>query len=270
MSTTVTLVIHGTFASEATWWRLGSRDHDSFADRLERELSRRGLTDTVWKPVLAEHFDYSSFSWSGQNRHGDRVAGARRLSSNLNELARRAVATPSEPMTVNFVAHSHGGNVVLEALRHLKPNVRVGRVVLLGTPLITTRPAFRAMSFIFSACLVTVFVGILTYIPVGLFIRGRSLSDFVSTEWWTVPMLILSPVIYAWMFWLLGSLTDVVWRITCRVGEPLAWLRGKARWLVYGPSPRKLAAILRGGPVLLLTTHNDEADILLQVGSAPG
>ena len=79
------------------------------------------------------------------------MAGARRLSSSLNELARQLLATPNEPVTVNFVAHSHGGNVVLEALRRLKPNVCVGRIAFLGTPLITARPAFRAASFVFSA-----------------------------------------------------------------------------------------------------------------------
>ena len=30
----------------------------SFADRLERELSRRGVSGTVWKPALDKGFDY--------------------------------------------------------------------------------------------------------------------------------------------------------------------------------------------------------------------
>jgi hypothetical protein len=39
---------------------------------------------------------------------------------------------------------------------------------------------------------------------------------------------------------------------------------------VYGPSPSKLKSIIRERSILLLTTRNDEADVLLQVGSAPG
>ena len=136
MNRAVTLVVHGTYAAQAKWWRLGTNGEATFADRLEDELSRRGLSGTVWKPALAEGLDYSSFAWSGRNRHRHRIRGASGLSSSLNELAQRVAATPSEPLTVNFVAHSHGGNVVLEALRHLRPNVRVGRIALLGTPLV--------------------------------------------------------------------------------------------------------------------------------------
>ena len=117
MNKTVTLVIHGTFAGQATWWRLGGEGHATFADRLEGQLSRRGLSGTVWKPALVEDLDYPSFSWSGLNRHRERMRGARRLCSSLNELAQRVRATASAPLTVNVVAHSHGGNVVLEAIR---------------------------------------------------------------------------------------------------------------------------------------------------------
>jgi hypothetical protein len=84
-------------------------------------------------------------------------------------------------------------------------------------------------------------------------------------------LLLLFPVLlgYGWMFWVFGNLLDVAWRVICRLFQPLAWLRGKASLLVYGPSPRKLATILQGQPILLLTSHNDEADLLLQIGSTP-
>ena len=153
MGVVLTLVIHGTFARHAKWWRLGNGNElPSFADRLERELSRRGVSGTVWKPALDKGFDYDpSFCWSGRNRHRDRKVGARALSSNLNELARRIQATPSEPlMQWNFVAHSHGGNVALAALSRLGPCVSVGRVVLLGTPLVTVTPALRLARLVFS------------------------------------------------------------------------------------------------------------------------
>jgi len=283
LNKTVTLVIHGTFASQAKWWRLGSEGHATFADRLEGELSRRGLSGTVWKPALEAGFDYPSFSWSGLNRHRDRVRGAWRLSSGLNQLAQRVQATASAPLTVNLVAHSHGGNVVLEAIRHLKPNVRVGRVALLGTPLVTVRPAFRLARFVFSTILAAIlflFLMLLlihlgsllftghTFEAEQLVERGGEIMRETvtsSSALFFVPVLIA----YGWMFWVFGNLLDVAWRIICRVSAPIAWLRAKARSLVYGPSPRKLATFLRGQPILLLTSHNDEADLLLQVGSAP-
>lgn len=283
MSKTVTLVIHGTFARQAQWWRLGNDSHGTFSDRLEKELSDRGLPGTVWRPVFAAGFDYPSFSWSGLNRHRDRLQGARQLSSSLNDLAQRMHATEDAPLTVNFVAHSHGGNVVLEALRHLNGNLRVGRVSLLGTPLITVKPAFRIARFVFSMIvLAMLFVFLmLLLIHFGSLVfaghvfqpeqpverlgqvandRVRSLSQLLF------PLVIIG---YGWIFWAFGNLLDVAWRLICRLGEPLAWLRGKTRSLVYGPSPRNLAMILKGRPILLVTSYNDEADLLLQVGCTP-
>jgi hypothetical protein len=283
MSKTVTLVIHGTFADQAKWWRLGCEGHITFSDRLESELSRRGLADTVWKPALKAGFDYPSFSWSGLNRHRDRVHGARRMSLSLNQFAQRVQATASAPLTVNFVAHSHGGNVVLETLRHLKTNVRVGRIVLLGTPLVTVRPAFRIARFVFSTILLALlfvfFMIVLIQLGSLLFTghsfepeqvierAGQVMREKAESGW--VLLLPLALIAYGWFFWAFGNLLDVAWRIICRVYQPIAWLRGKSRALVYGPSPGKLAKILGGRPILLITSYNDEADLLLQLGSAP-
>lgn len=290
MSQTVTLLVHGTFAADGKWWRLGGEGETTFADRLESELSRRGLIGSVWKPALQAGFDYSSFAWSGRNRHRDRIKGAGRLRSSLNDLAQQAGATPSKPLTVNFVAHSHGGNVVLEALRGLKPNVRAGRVVLLGTPLVTSKPAFRIGRFVFSTALLALLfiVLIILFIQLGnLFFTclfGESCRFFDTTREivkdgekvvedvkgiYLVSIAIPMLLAYGWAFWMLGNLLDVAWRVICRLLQPLAWLRGKSSSRVYGPSPRGLARSLGGKPVLLLTTRNDEADLLLQVTSAP-
>jgi hypothetical protein len=284
MSETITLVIHGTFAEQAEWWRLGSEGQVTFADRLEVELSGRGLSDTVWKPALQNGFDYPSFSWSGLNRHRDRIRGARLLSSNLNQLAQRIQATREAPLTVNFVAHSHGGNVVLEALRHLQKNVRVGRIALLGTPLVTTRPAFRIARFVFSVIMLGILfgslLGVLMYLGYFVFTGHPFVSEqlferggeIVRSKLDFTPYVLLGPLViifYGWSFWAIGNLLDVTWRIICRVGQPIASIREKARDLVYGPSPSKLATILGRGPILIITTPNDEADLLLQIGSAP-
>jgi hypothetical protein len=281
---TVTLVIHGTFAAQGKWWRLGREGEATFADRLESELSRRGLANTVWKPTLEAGFDYSAFSWSGLNRHRDRVRGARRLSSSLNEFAKRIQATADDPLIVNIVAHSHGGNVVLEALRHLYGNVRVGGVALLGTPLVTVRPAFRIARFVFSTILLAILFFVVMGVPIvlGNFLftghwlpaerfveRGGSVGPETEPSAWVLLWLPLGVIFYGWLFWLFGNVLDFVWRIFCTAGYPIAWIRKKARALVYGPSPQKLATILTGRPILLITSYNDEADLLLQVGSAP-
>jgi hypothetical protein len=290
MSRTVTLIVHGTFAAAAKWWRLGSEGEATFADRLESELSRRGLEGTVWKPALAHGFTYSSFAWSGRNRHSDRVKGAERLSSSLNELGKRVAATPTEPLMVNFVAHSHGGNVVLEAVRYLNSCVRVSRIALLGTPLVSVRPAFRIARFVFSAFLLGIFFLLLLYLimqVVTFFFTCvfASTCHVISAEAEYGPhgevtskamgggllLLLVVPtlILYGWLFSLFGTVLDQTWRIFCWLAYPIDRLRKKARSLVYGPSPDRLAEILGGTPILLLTAYNDEADLLLQIGSAP-
>ena len=84
-------------------------------------------------------------------------------------------------------------------------------------------------------------------------------------------MLMALPVVlgYGWLFWLLGNLLDVAWRAICWFFQPLVWLQGKAASLAYGPSPRRLQETLDRPPILLLTSYNDEADLTLQIGSAP-
>lgn len=267
MSKTVTLVVHGTYAADAAWWRLGADGEATFADRLETELARRGLAGTVWRPWLEEGFE--AFVWSGRNRHRDRVAGARKLSASLDRFAQNVEATPDEPVTVNLVAHSHGGNVVLEALTRLRPNVRVGRVVLLGTPLATVRPAFRLARFAFSAVLLGfLFLGFLVFAMDPFVSAPEGVQEgFVMR--WLGPILVAYGLGLGWLFWFFGNLLDVAWRAVCRLFQPILWLRGKAASLLYGPSPPKLAEILDAPPILLLTSYNDEADLLLRAGSGP-
>ena len=41
MSHIVTIIVHGTFATQETWWRLGTGE--TFADRLEHGLAQQGM-----------------------------------------------------------------------------------------------------------------------------------------------------------------------------------------------------------------------------------
>ena len=66
-----------------------------------------------------------SFSWSGMNNTFARKIAGRRLAGQLNEYRERY---PNEPITV--VAHSHGGNVAIEASKR----TGIDNLVTLGTP----------------------------------------------------------------------------------------------------------------------------------------
>ena len=143
-----------------------------FADQLEDALARRGLAGTVWRPAAAVGLSPEAFAWSGDNSHAARVAGSRRLADALRETAKRLGATRETPLAVNAVAHSHGGNVALEAVRCLAdaPEVRFRRLVCLGTPLIEFRASLRPFRFLLAGGIFAAALGLATVIIARLFL----------------------------------------------------------------------------------------------------
>lgn len=269
MSTPVTIIIHGTFASQADWWKLGTGG--TFADRLESALSEQGMCGTVWQPVLKAGLSYEHFAWSGDNSHQARVAAGRNLARSLHELGQRCSASSSSPLHINLIAHSHGGNVALEALRHLKNTVRVQRLVCLGTPLISFRPALRIVRP-FTVSFLTLFMSMFAFLPFivipsvvryaqGIPLNPEEHDQLLGAVFWPViiPM-------FGWILLGLNALVDLVWWVLC-----WSWLLmvGKTNGQAYGPSPQTLASQLGGSRVLALTSHFDEADLFLQLCAAP-
>lgn len=113
----VVTLVHGTFAPDAPWTEPGS------------ELCRE-LRDALGSGVVLERF-----RWSGKNTHGARQAAATELRALLS---RQADQYPDARLCI--VAHSHGGNVALYALRDERVGARVQGVVCLATPFICTEP----------------------------------------------------------------------------------------------------------------------------------
>ncbi|MCI0330294.1 MAG: hypothetical protein L0196_04990 [candidate division Zixibacteria bacterium] len=257
----VTLVIHGTFARDETWWRLDS-DRASFASRLEAALARRGLKGTVWRSALDAGLDYDAFNWSGQNYHPDRHRGARKLAATLQRLAVASGATAEIPLEVNFVAHSHGGNVVLEALRRLGRGVQVRQIVLLGTPLIAARPALRLLRAVIAVVLFGLLsLGVLAIIGKLIVPTAGKYSLLML-----VGSLALVLVFYGWLLLGAAALVDVLLRV---LTWPLALAVGRGMGQVYGPAPHRVVRTIASGKITLFTTHDDEADLALQFGAAP-
>lgn len=122
MSLVISLV-HGTFArmpgGDADWTREGSI--------LRRTLLAELGDNVVFKP----------FRWSGMNWPAARYRAAGRLRVHFADTAR---AYPERRHYV--VAHSHGGNVCLYALRDAEPDVTAlpSGVVCLSTPFIAAQP----------------------------------------------------------------------------------------------------------------------------------
>jgi hypothetical protein len=276
MASVLTVIVHGTFAAPLRWWRPGSDASPSFADRLDGALGRRGLAGTVWKPALAQGWSPDAFAWSGRNRHDDRVVGGRTLAIQLNALAETLDATDDDPLVVNVVAHSHGGNVVLEALPRLAPIVRPGRLVFLGTPLLTFRPTLRIVRLAIALLLAFVVLSLLVFVVGSVFVPGVfgwmcSLLGLCTTEsgvgmGWLLLLAAAMVMAYGWIFVILGWVVDVAWRVLL---FPLTAL-GKARpGEVYGPPHARLLELLGGRRIALFTSHQDEADVILEMSTAP-
>ena len=158
------LVIHGTGAAaepgEVKWYQLDPADDSNFCHRLDQALGELGWPASVWRRPPGDAGDGRplEFSWSGGNRHEDRLAGGEKLDALL-----RRIREADPRCRIHLVAHSHGGNVVLAGLdsylgwmRHLAGRQvegrgadaglaawargldadfhRLGRLVFLGTP----------------------------------------------------------------------------------------------------------------------------------------
>ncbi len=113
MKTVVTLV-HGTFANTESEW---IQESGALCTAL------RGALDGV---VVARRFE-----WTGRNRNADRRHAAADLARTLDE------GLGAHPDARHFIiAHSHGGNVALGALRDPVRQRSMSGLVCLGTPFV--------------------------------------------------------------------------------------------------------------------------------------
>ncbi len=103
----ITIIIHGTFASNGKWWRPGG----NFFQYVKTELGRDDLYGQT-----------DQFKWSGKNRDGKRRQAATALKSWLQ-------GHPAKK--INIFAHSHGANVAMLATQK---DVVIDRLIMLSPP----------------------------------------------------------------------------------------------------------------------------------------
>lgn len=113
MANDYVLIVHGTFdgpkAGETKWYQPDDTNPSNFCSRLNDALQKSGADRWVWRKQRTREV---RFSWSGANNHEERIAAGRRLFEKLREIERADGAA-----RIHFVAHSHGGNVVLVAIQ---------------------------------------------------------------------------------------------------------------------------------------------------------
>ena len=127
------IVVHGTFASESSWWRHGS----TFCRKLDSRLEQLGVDARCWSGIEHESLQYQ---WTGRNSETARTLAAQKLATRIENFI-----SNNPGKKIHFVAHSHGGNVVIKTLSGSgqRGSIMFGElsnvvrsVTLLGTPLL--------------------------------------------------------------------------------------------------------------------------------------
>jgi len=111
----VVTLVHGTFARGAPWTQPGSALSKAVCEHFGQRVQLR------------------RFDWSGRNSFRARAKGAEALAADARDIAGRYIGVPHY-----VIAHSHGGNVAIEAAIQCR-NMEIDGVVCLATPVLTTK-----------------------------------------------------------------------------------------------------------------------------------
>src|SRR5215831_5959864 len=136
------IIVHGTWAAPEPgvirWYQPGdgATAAGGFVSKLDAALQKRGSPARCWAHCTQAN---QIFHWSGENSWIARTQAASELGDYVLKLRRRG-------WRCHIVAHSHGGNVVLEALPQITTpllfnvlfNESLGKIVTLGTPFMDT------------------------------------------------------------------------------------------------------------------------------------
>jgi hypothetical protein len=132
------IIVHGTWAApepeRSRWYKPFDNGPAAkgFISKLDAALQERGSPARCWAHCTQRD---QLYQWSGDNSWIARTSGASALTDYVTKLR-------SEGWRCHIVVHSHGGNVVVEALPQIMvargSNGLPGKIVTLGTPFIDT------------------------------------------------------------------------------------------------------------------------------------
>jgi hypothetical protein len=228
------IVVHGTFAApvegKPAWYAPGG----AFCRQLDERLAAHGSQARCWAHLdecgeeLRRRAGRTTtyFSWSGRNSWLDRSAAAQQLLDELDYLIDRG-------WKWNVVAHSHGGNTVLEAFDLDNPD-RIGGLtgncVLLGTPILRfASPTRKWFEFVER-------IRVATSPSVHIWGAGRTMPGREPSLFRISVGLILSALLWALLFHYFVNLSGLA---------PSAVVFESIRfWLVAGGAIAGLAALI--------------------------
>ncbi len=231
------ILIHGTFSqpkpNEYKWYQPRS----SFCEKLDAQLSELGSHARCWAHLTNENQN-GYFYWTGENTMEARTKAAKLLADYVIDLVR-------DGWQCHIVAHSHGGNILLQALNSdsIKNSWNNGELVLLGTPIYNPLKEARSIQIskilILMGITVTIFV---TSIWAAVTNTELPLLDLNHRVWWIVSA-----------FWFVMLLR---WLITICCQSIVNWFERCLRVLDMDPG-----AGWRGGEEYLhvINSNEDEA-----------
>jgi hypothetical protein len=173
------ITVHGTFASDPSddgdkWWQRGS----AFTSALAERLADKGVPEISVQP----------FHWSGLNSDQARLRAAAALAGTVANAKRNG-----RPVAV--LAHSHGGNVLMEALVQRRTRRPLAAVLTLGTPFFTRR--LKPLPTLIAAFKVLLGFGVAPAMLMYTWLALPTALDGSRIELIVLPLLILGLVIWA-------------------------------------------------------------------------
>ncbi|NRA30050.1 MAG: hypothetical protein HRU11_07285 [Parvularculaceae bacterium] len=172
------ILVHGTFDGDSSekgdrWWQKSGA--------MRRDLE-------------ADGHEVEAFRWSGENSDTDRVKAAKQLAKKLDSRTKGQE-------TVGVVAHSHGGNVLREALAMMKKD-HVGRVkpIAVGTPFLDrTQSLLSAFTGRETPWLAAIFFLVMLASSLDTTNGNAQLDRLTGFETLTISIMMLS--VLAWAAW---------------------------------------------------------------------
>jgi hypothetical protein len=171
-------------------------------ERLGRRTDRRCVASSL--KAFGDTIECRPFEWSGRNSFAARSQAALELRT---ALARQIAEAPDARHVV--IAHSHGGNIALYALRDPALARTTDAVVCLSTPFITTYHREFGESSRIVTGLAAIYVAVLT----GLACATAALAAIGNTDadYWGIVYLILTATCGGLIWWTLTRLTRAWW-----------------------------------------------------------
>ena len=201
--------------------------------------------------ALGEEPLFVEFDWSGANTHAARLAAAGRLADLLRQLRREHRAA-----RLVLIAHSHGGNVALYAMRQVAPADGAARhpvdgLVCLGTPFL--RATLGDLKMVFERLRVSTYWGVL----IGLMALTLSLAFVLEQAKLTAVKAALVAGILAFFCWKFAG----KWLLKRYFTVPkMEAFMLKARGLAASVDCRPA---FNGPPMFVVKSERDEAKLWL-------